>query len=120
MDIRATSSNADINAVLQQMRQIRDQSKQIDHLTPAALDRTDTTKDTSRADFGGALKGAIDTVNQLQQSSSASQTAFATGAENNLVKVMIDSQKSNVGFQAMVQVRNRMVTAYQDIMKMPI
>ncbi|MEE4284149.1 MAG: flagellar hook-basal body complex protein FliE, partial [Pseudomonadales bacterium] len=81
MDIRATSSNADINAVLQQMRQIRDQSKQIDHLSPAALDRANPTKDTSRADFGGALKGAIDTVNQLQQTSSASQTAFAIGAE---------------------------------------
>lgn len=120
MDIRATASSTDINAVLQQMRQIRDQSKQISSLAPTALEGPDKASTTSRADFGGALKGAIDTVNDLQKTAGAGQTAFAAGTETNLVKVMIDSQKSSVGFQAMVQVRNRMVTAYQDIMKMPI
>ncbi len=59
-------------------------------------------------------------MNSLQKNSSAITNDFINGKETNLVKVMVESQKASVGFQAMVQVRNRMVTAYQDIMNMPI
>ena len=121
MEIKA-ATHSDINAVLAQMRQLRAQAQQgigparnvADVAAPAG------TPEPSRADFGGMLKSAIDSVNQLQKTASASSTAFVRGEETNLVKVMVDSQKSSVGFQAVVQVRNRMVTAYQDIMNMPI
>ncbi len=122
MSISPTASNSDINAVLQQMRAIRAQTQAGAELKPQSLEDgvARPTERTSAADFGNALKSAINSVNQLQQTASQSQTAFVKGEETNLVKVMVDSQKSSVGFQAMVQVRNRMVTAYQDIMKMPI
>jgi len=122
MDIKATASHSDINSVLQQMRQIREQTQNGAAIKPMELDgpRATSSQEVSRADFGGALKQAIDTVNELQKSSSAITNDFVNGKETNLVKVMVESQKSSVGFQAMVQVRNRMVTAYQDIMKMPI
>lgn len=122
MSISPTASHSDINAVLQQMRAIRAQTQAGAQLRPQALqdDNATTVAGNKRAEFGNALKHAIDTVNELQQTASKSQTAFVRGEETNLVKVMVDSQKSSVGFQAMVQVRNRMVTAYQDIMKMPI
>jgi flagellar hook-basal body complex protein FliE len=122
MDIKATASHSDINAVLQQMRQIRAQTQNDAVIKPMELDvsRPTATGQTSRADFGGALKQAIDTVNDLQKTSSAITNDFVNGKETNLVKVMVESQKASVGFQAMVQVRNRMVTAYQDIMNMPI
>lgn len=125
MDIKSAASQTDINAVLQQMRQIRDQTRVGVAAQPQEIDaargpRSANEVGASRADFGGALKQAIDSVNSLQQTAGASATDFAAGRETNLVKVMIDSQKASVGFQAMVQVRNRMVTAYQDIMKMPI
>ncbi len=121
MDVKA-ASNTDINAVLAQMRQIRAQAQE--SVGPARnvadVAAPTETREPSRADFGGMLKSAIDSVNQLQKTSSASSEAFVRGEETNLVKVMVNSQKASVGFQAVVQVRNRMVTAYQDIMNMPI
>ncbi len=124
MDVKA-ANNTDINAVLAQMRQIRAQAQQSVGPARGVADVADVAgpgkvSEPSRADFGGMLKNAIDSVNQLQKTSSAGSTAFVRGEETNLVKVMVDSQKASVGFQAVVQVRNRMVTAYQDIMNMPI
>ena len=121
MQIKPASS-VDINAVLQQMRQLRDQVG----VAPAQVSVLDQANQTnalnpgSELGFGKALESAIQNVNQLQQTAGKSADDFATGKENDLVKVMIDSQKASIGFQAMVQVRNRMVTAYQDIMNMPI
>ena len=46
--------------------------------------------------------------------------AFSRGEHTDLVRVMVAAQKSNVAFQALTQVRNRVVSAYQDIMNMPI
>ena len=112
-----SATSSDINAVLAQMRALRDRA-QIS--APAGLVEQDSTGTVKNADFGGALKNAIDNVNRLQQTSSATSNDFLLGKENDLVKVMVDSQKANLGFQAMVQVRNRMISAYQDIMNMPI
>ncbi|MEM9620769.1 MAG: flagellar hook-basal body complex protein FliE [Pseudomonadota bacterium] len=125
MDVRAAAS-ADINAVLQQMRTLRDQAAQpLRETAPGQLQQLDRSNPSESAaavktDFGALLGDAVQTVNQLQKTSGAGAAAFARGEETDLIKVMIDSQKSSIGFQAMVQVRNRMVTAYQDIMNMPI
>ena len=129
MQVNSTGS-PEINAVLAQMRALRAQggaaTPALDPSQAAAMDRAASSsaigaaQQTNAPSFGTALRGAIDAVNDLQQTASASSTAFASGQTNDLVKVMIDSQKASVGFQAMVQARNRMVTAYQDIMNMPI
>jgi len=73
------------------------------------------------ADFGLALKNAIDQVNQAQASAQQMSQEFAAGNSNvNLQDVMINLQKANLSFQQMVQVRNKLVTAYQNIMNMPV
>jgi flagellar hook-basal body complex protein FliE len=73
------------------------------------------------ADFSQALKNAIDQVNQDQQQAQQIAEDFAVGKNNvNLQDVMIDLQKANLSFQQMVQVRNKLVTAYNDIMNMPV
>lgn len=121
MDIKAAVSQTDINAVLQQMRQIRDQTGSAvapTNLLDGAQQTNGVT--TNRSGFGNALKEAINTVNDLQQTASTSKNNFVTGKDTNLVKAMVDGQKASIGFQATVQIRNRMITAYQDIMKMPI
>ena len=70
--------------------------------------------------FDDLLKQA-DRVNELQQTTSDLRTGYERGVEGiDLTEVMIASQKSSVAFQAMTQVRNRMVAAYEDIMKMAI
>lgn len=77
--------------------------------------------DASGADFGQALKSAIDQVSTAQQSADQMRQDFVSGKENvNLQDVMIDLQKASLSFQQMVQVRNKLVTAYQDVMNMPV
>ena len=73
------------------------------------------------ADFGQALKAAIDQVNVAQQQAQQLTQEFASGDSNvNLQDVMINLQKASLSFQQMVQVRNKLVTAYQDVMNMPV
>lgn len=75
----------------------------------------------SGADFSAALRKAIDEVNQAQQSAQQMTQDFATGnSDVNLQDVMVNLQKANISFQQMVQVRNKLVSAYHDIMNMPV
>lgn len=73
------------------------------------------------AGFGNMLTRAINNVNQLQQESSqlARQVEAGDGGVS-LVRAMIASQKSSVAFQATIQVRNKVASAYKDIMNMPL
>ena len=72
-------------------------------------------------DFAAMLKQSIDAVNQSQQSANGLADAFETGQSDiSLAEVMIATQKANVSFQAMLQVRNKLVDAYKDIMSMPM
>ena len=73
------------------------------------------------ADFADALKAAIEQVNAAQQQAHQLAQEFASGNGNvSLQDVMINLQKASLSFQQMVQVRNKLVTAYQDVMNMPV
>ncbi|MBC7002158.1 flagellar hook-basal body complex protein FliE [Photobacterium sp. BZF1] len=73
------------------------------------------------ADFGAMLGDAIKGVNQLQSQSSELATRFDQGDRNvSLSDVMIARNKSSVAFEATVQVRNKMVDAYKELMNMPV
>lgn len=78
---------------------------------PAAQD------DAQKVDFADVLKSTIDQVNSAQQTSQEMQKQFELGDEGvNLQDVMVSLQKASLSFQTMVQARNKLVTAYQDIM----
>lgn len=71
--------------------------------------------------FADALKTALDQVNNMQETSDRLQERFSLGDDKvNLSDVMISEQKSHIALQATIQVRNRLVSAYQDIMNMPM
>jgi flagellar hook-basal body complex protein FliE len=71
--------------------------------------------------FGEALKSAVGQVNALQQNAQAMVTAFEAGEPGtDLTRVMLEVQKASLSFRAMTEVRNRLVSAYQDIMNMPV
>ena len=71
--------------------------------------------------FSDMLGNAINKVSETQQASSQLSTAFEIGKSGvDLTDVMIASQKASVSFQALTQVRNKLVQAYQDIMQMPV
>ncbi|MEI7795275.1 MAG: flagellar hook-basal body complex protein FliE [Methylococcaceae bacterium] len=72
-------------------------------------------------DFGSLLKQAINDVNEKQAISGQMKAAFEGGDKTmNLAEVMVASQKSDVSFKAMLQVRNKLVEAYKDVMNMPM
>jgi flagellar hook-basal body complex protein FliE len=72
-------------------------------------------------DFAQVLKNSIEQVNQTQQQADGMAANFAAGDGNaNLHEVMIALQKASVSFQEMVQVRNKLVSAYQDVMNMQV
>jgi len=103
-------SSPEINQVLAQMRVVRAQASGA--AGPEAVAQTD---------FGDLLKRSIDSVNETQQHAGALRTDFQRGEEGlDLAEVMIAVQKSSLSFQAMVEVRNKLVDAYKDVMNMPI
>jgi flagellar hook-basal body complex protein FliE len=72
-------------------------------------------------DFAQVLKNTIEQVNQTQQEAEDMAAKFAAGDGNtNLHEVMMSLQKANLSFQEMVQVRNKLVTAYHDVMNMQV
>jgi flagellar hook-basal body complex protein FliE len=75
----------------------------------------------SNVDFGEKLKAAVDQVNNTQQTAGELTKAFVSGeTDKNLHEVMISLQKADISFQSMIQVRNKLVTAYQEIMNMQV
>lgn len=72
-------------------------------------------------DFAQVLQNSIAQVNQTQQQAETMAANFAAGDNSaNLHEVMASLQKANLSFQEMVQVRNKLVTAYHDVMNMQI
>ncbi|MCK9387812.1 MAG: flagellar hook-basal body complex protein FliE [Sulfuritalea sp.] len=76
---------------------------------------------TDGPDFSQVLKSTIDQVNAAQQQAHKMSEDFSSGQSNvNLQDVMINLQKANLSFQQMVQVRNKLVSAYHDIMNLQV
>jgi len=74
-----------------------------------------------QSSFADMLGQAINKVNDTQQASTQLANAFEIGKSGvDLTDVMIASQKASVSFQALTQVRNKLVQSYQDIMQMPV
>jgi flagellar hook-basal body complex protein FliE len=124
------TDRVDINRLLVEMRALKTQSQAFQR--PAGLAPRDVGEVNNtgpiRVDgnnkipgFGEIMSQAINKVNEVQQASSSMATAYERGVEGvDITDVMIASQKASVSFQAMVQVRNKLVDAYRDIMNMPI
>ena len=71
--------------------------------------------------FGELLKSTIDSVSDAQQEAAELRRAYeAEDPGTDLTEVMIAAQKASLSFRAMAEVRNKLVTAYQDIMNMPV
>ena len=108
-------SSMNVQQLLTQMRALEAQAKS----SVENISRIDTTDES--VSFSSALKNSIEAVNQTSQESVKLADAFEKGdASVSLAQLMIAMEKSSVSFQAMTQVRNRLLSAYQDIMNMPV
>jgi flagellar hook-basal body complex protein FliE len=78
-------------------------------------------KGGSGSDFTGALRKALESANRSQQQSSELQKQFQLNDPNvSLEETVIAMQKANISFQALVQVRNKFIAAYHEVMNMQV
>jgi flagellar hook-basal body complex protein FliE len=103
---------SDIENVLRQMRAVADM---------AAGGGAAAAQPAAGGGFAAELQKSLARVSDMQHSADAQARAFELGAPGvSLNNVMIDMQKANIAFQTTIQVRNRMVAAYQEIASMAV
>ena len=106
-----------INSLLGQIREYQTQAQQ--GVNPAP-ESTPKLSDQQSTTFANAVKGAVDEVNNLQKASAVEKTAYELGTKQSLPDVVLSMQKSSLAFEATVQVRNKVLKAYEEIMNMPV
>jgi flagellar hook-basal body complex protein FliE len=70
--------------------------------------------------FADTLQDAVSSVNELQHEADIQIQKLATGETKNIPEVMIAAEKSSVAFKLLTQVRNKIIDAYQEVMKMQV
>jgi flagellar hook-basal body complex protein FliE len=122
-------SNMTVDSVLAQIRSLQQQTK----LSPPSIGPAPggvgaaggpggvAAPARDHVSFSDVLKKGLDAVNASQASAANLATRFERGDPGiELSQVMLEANKSQVAFRATVEVRNRLVSAYQEIMNMPI
>jgi flagellar hook-basal body complex protein FliE len=105
-------SSMEINRVLEQIRSLSAQAK-------AGAPAGQTQQAAGPGEFANILRQGLDQVNQADQKASQLSEAFQRGTPGvELPQVMLELSKASVAFRAVSEVRNRLVSAYQDIMNM--
>ncbi|WJW74576.1 flagellar hook-basal body complex protein FliE [Thiohalobacter sp. IOR34] len=104
-------SEIDVNQLLNQMRAMAGAAQ--------GAERAPAAEEAGGPGFAALLKQSVDQVSDAQRTAGAMANAFAKGDPNvDLTEVMVALQKASVSFQAMTQVRNKLVEAYQQVMNM--
>ena len=113
---------AGVQQIIALRQQIIDRSSLLQQLKDPQVAQgaaTGAAQDTTSG-FTGALKSALDTVNATQSNAEALSAGYEKGQVMDVAKVMLARQEAGVAFEATLQVRNRLLTAYQDIMRMGV
>ena len=82
--------------------------------------RQDDSLSVSRTEFSEVFRGALDHVSGLQDGADQMRTDIELGLSTDLVGTMIASEKASLSFQGLIQVRNRVVSAYETVFNMPV
>ena len=100
------------------LEQIRQHQQQMSETRIEAGFEVDS--DNNQVNFSELVGSALDEVNALKKSSAASAAAYESGVDIPLSDVMVNMQKASLAFEATLQVRNKVLKAYEDIMNMPV
>jgi flagellar hook-basal body complex protein FliE len=104
-------STANMQAMITRMRMMADQ------ISPDTSSGMPAAQGSS---FGESLKASLDKVNELQMVAKDKTTSFELGEDISITEVMLAKEKASIAFEATLQVRNKVLTAYQEIMQMPV
>lgn len=104
-----------IQSVLQQMQSLATQAG------GDVVKGQHVSEAVGKGSFADELQSSMQRINELKQHSASQTRAFESGASDvSLNDVMVDAQKASVAFEMGVQVRNRLVTAYKEVMNMQV
>lgn len=116
----ATGGAGGINEIIALRQQIIDKSQLLQQIrAPQVASGAAGTGDGSTG-FAGALQSALSGVNASQTRAEQLSSAYDQGQVTDVAKVMLARQEAGVGFEATLQVRNKLLSAYQDIMKLGV
>lgn len=104
--------NSNVNPFIQLQAQM--QSMQLE------LDQPIRNETTLATDFSSILNNALQTVNAQQQTASLNMNNVDMGKSHDLAGAMLSAEKASLSFAALIQVRNKAVSAYKDVMQMPV
>lgn len=106
-------SEIDVSSLLSQMRSLAAEAQ--------SLGSSQGAKPAGEGEFARVLEQSIGAVNDAQHGASELAASFESGTSDvDLAEVMISLQKADLSFKAMTEVRNKLVSAYQEIMNMPV
>ncbi|WP_069649615.1 flagellar hook-basal body complex protein FliE [Caloranaerobacter ferrireducens] len=84
------------------------------------VSKSTTISENKKDSFGDFFKEALDKVNSLQKDADRYNRLLATGQVDNIHEVMIASEKANIALQLTLSIRNKVIDAYKEIMRMQI
>jgi flagellar hook-basal body complex protein FliE len=104
------------------MTNIGIKSSQLSDIRAALLEssKNNTLEPKQTENFGNQIKDALDNVANAQETSKTLAQNYELGKEHDLTKVMVSQNISSLAFQMTLNVRNKMLNAYKDIMNMPV
>ncbi|NWK97103.1 flagellar hook-basal body complex protein FliE [Sphingobium lactosutens] len=105
------------NAILQKNAALRDVSQAGN---VGSANGASGTQGTAPGGFTDALNSALQQVNGLQNKAGEAAASFERGETTDIAGVMLAKQQASVSFEATLQVRNKLLSAYKDIMSMPV
>jgi flagellar hook-basal body complex protein FliE len=112
--IERATSPANIQSMLQTLRSVQAQAN------GQGIADIPGVQSADKPVFASMVKGAVQQVNALQMQASELRTAYDRGEDIPLTDVVLGMQKSSLAFEATLQVRNKVLKAYEDVMNMPV
>lgn len=110
-----------IEAMVAQLKAAAERASGPGAMDDATMQPAAAQAPAQRADFANILKSSLDSVNAQQQQAGQLSKAYTMGDDSvNLSDVMISAQKANIALQTTIQVRNKLVSAYTEIMNMQV
>jgi len=122
MSIGGVGGAGGIDRVMQLRAQILERNEALQRATSgaAAPAAAPIGQPAGPASFADTLESALQQVNGAQSRASDLSASYERGETVDIAKVMLARQEASVGFEATLQVRNKLLTAYRDIMSMPV
>ena len=106
---------AKVGSLMNQIRAYQDRTDLIN--SDVGTQRVDQT---NKSGFGDYIQTAVEAVNQTQMNAAEMRDAYERGEDVPLTDVVLSMQKSSLAFEATLQVRNKLLKAYNDVSSMPV